>query len=258
MKRTLAIFFLLAISLTPMMAQDDRLDELGFEEAPLKDEPIPYFAVGVGPILNVAFPNIDDVNARAVELGLDEMSTPMLQWGVEIFSAIGVIPNVRAGFSWVNGEVKTNKSMTVDGQSVDRAMNYDMSLATIYADYAIVPTKGLAILPGLGFGWGTQTITTYQGVADRDWTDYADSTNINTSPDAFSELENGVLYLVPRVNLEYAVTPFIGVRAQAAYTWQFSAGSWNGNRTSTVSGVPDGINVSAFSAQVGVFVGLFN
>lgn len=258
MKRSLAIMMFLSLSITPMLAQDDRLDELGFEEAPLKDEPIPYFAVGAGPVLNVAFPTIDDVNARAQQLGLDPMETPMLQWGGEIFSAIGIVPNIRVGFAWVSGELKTNKDMQVSGVDVNRSMVYDINQATIYADYAIVPAKGLGILPGVGFGWGSQNISVTQGAADRTWDDYADTTSLNTSPDAFSEVENNVLYLVPRLNIEYSITPFIAVRAQAAYTWQFSTGTWTGNRTSTVSGVPDGISVSAFTAQIGVFVGLFN
>ena len=259
MLRTITLLLVAFMVAVPMTAQDDRLDELDFDEAPLEDEAVPYFAVGIGPVLNIAFPNLDDLNTRASDLGLGEMPTPMFQWGVEAFTAIGFVPNIRVGFTWFNGTSNVSSGdfsdITGDGTLLKREQQYDVSSSTIVVDYAFVLAKGLALAPGVGFGWSTQTISTYQGVANRDWNDYG---NINTSPDTFSELERGALHLLPRVNLEYALTPFLAIRAQGAYMLQISGSDWTGNRVTTVGGVPDGISVSAFSAQVGVFVGLFN
>jgi hypothetical protein len=39
---------------------------------------------------------------------------------------------------------------------------------------------------------------------------------------------------------------------------QVSAADWMASKTSVVTGVSDGINMNAFSASIGVFVGLFN
>lgn len=249
----LSVFtFLLAM---PAIAQDDRLDDLGFEEAPIRDEAVPYFAVGVGPAFTFSFLPMDDVNARAKELGVGEMSSPMTMFGAEIFSAIGLIPNIRAGFSWMSGTDKQSTTLAGTTPQVDRTMEYSVSMSAIHIDYAIVLAKGLALAPGLGFGWGTQNITAYQSVHNRDWTDYD---SINVAPDMLSEVEHSVLYVPARLNLEYAFTPFIAIRGQAAYTLQVANGDWKGNRTASVSNVPDGISVNAFSAQVGLFVGLFN
>ena len=159
MVRSIATFLILAMMATPMLAQDDRLDDLSFDEEPLQDEAVPYFAVGLGPVLNVAFPNVDALNTKAADMGLDEMSTPVIQWGAEIFTAIGLIPNVRAGFSWVSGTSRNSKDNVDLGQGASgtRSMEYNLSNRTIHVDYAIVPAKGLAILPGVGLGFGTQT-----------------------------------------------------------------------------------------------------
>lgn len=244
-------------SVSSVYAQDDRLDDLSFDESPLQDEVVPYFAVGLGPVFNVAFPNVDDLNAAAQAMGLDALSTPMIQWGAEIFTAVGIIPNLRVGFSWVAGSTQTSAPNVDLGNDLTgtRTMAYSLSHRTIHVDYALVPAKGLAILPGLGFGFGSQTITRYQSAGERSWSDY---TSIATAPDAFSELERSALYLTPRVNVEYAVTPFIALRGQVAYNYQFDASGWLGNRTATIANVPSDINMTALGAQLGVFVGLFN
>jgi len=254
MVRSIATLLTLILLATPILAQDDRLDDLSFDEAPLQDEAVPYFAVGLGPVLNVAFPNMDALNARTGDLGLGDMNTPVIQWGAEMFTAIGLIPNVRAGFSWVSGTSRSSKDNLDlgDGVTGTRAIEYNLSNRTIHIDYAIVPTKGLAILPGVGFGFGTQTLAVYQSQTEATWEDWGGGVN------SFAELERSTLMVVPRLNIEYAFTPFIAVRAAAIYNWQFSENDWTGNRVSTVSGVPDDLNMSVFSAQIGLFVGLFN
>ncbi|MBI2794029.1 MAG: hypothetical protein HYX66_05175 [Ignavibacteria bacterium] len=248
-----AALFLVCIA-APGFAQDDRLDDLDFEEAPITDEPVPYFAIGVGPVLTIGFPSWTDLNTRTNDLSLDAINGPLLQWGAEIFTAIGVVPNVRVGFSWVNGSNQTQKTFGSGDTKLAKTLNYRLNSVTFHADYAIVPFKSFAILPGAGLGWGTQTISTFQAYPNRTWNDY----KIQTSPDMFSELTRTSFYVMPRLNVEYALTPFVAIRAQAAYTLSLTSEGWTGNRVSNVSGVPSGISVDAFSTQVGILIGLFN
>ena len=257
--RFVAPLLLAFLIVLPVHAQDDQLDDLNFEEVELPEEDVPYFAIGIGPVLNIAFPSLDALNTRGMGLGLDEMTTPMFQWGGEIFSAIGVFPNVRLGFSWVSGSSTTlsDTMQIADGVTGKRGMEYELGAQTIHVDYAFVPAKGFAIIPGVGFAFGSQRILTYQSVADRDWSDY-DGTLINVGPDEFHEMDRTTYSVVPRLNFEYAFTPFIAIRGQAAYTLQIGEGSWTSNRLANVTGVPDDLSSSAFSAQVGLFVGLFN
>ncbi|NQW29205.1 MAG: hypothetical protein HQ472_01665 [Ignavibacteria bacterium] len=258
MRLALVALFIMVLVSSPLLAQDDRLDEFAFEEVPLKDEPIPYFAIGVGPVFQFSFPNMDDLNARATQLGLGPLDSPLLQIGGELFTAVGLVKNLRVGFSWVAGSLSTTADKMIDTFTVSRTMKYSLSSRTIHIDYAWVPFKRFTVLPGIGFGWGNQTIATYQSMKNRTWDNYADTTGISTSPDAYADLTRAILYLAPRLNVEYAFTPFVAVRAQAAYTLQVGANDWIGNKIAVVSGVPTSINVSAFNAQVGLFIGLFN
>lgn len=255
MLRFVIIGFAMAVYALPLWAQDNRLDDLDFEEVPVSEEVVPYFAIGAGPAFTFSFLPMDDINARAADLGMGKFSSPMILYGAEVFSAIGFIPNVRAGFSWMSGLDKQSVSVAGTTPSVERTMEHAVSMSAIHADYAFVVAKGLIIAPGIGLGWGTQGITAYQSQSARNWSDYD---SINVAPDMYSEVSRSVLYFPARLNIEYAVTPFIAVRAQAGYALQFSEGDWKGNRTAVVSGVPSGVSLNAFSAQVGLFVGLFN
>ncbi|HLP29623.1 MAG TPA: hypothetical protein VK147_13375 [Candidatus Didemnitutus sp.] len=258
MNRSLIAILMALATLSPLWAQDEKLDDLSFEEAPLKDEAIPYFAVGVGPAFNFVFNSMTDVNARAKELGIGELQTPVFQLGAEIFTAIGVIPNVRLGFSWVSGSTSSSADVKVNNVAVKRTLLYGISSRTFHLDWAWVPVKSLAILPGLGVGWGDQRIETYQTSSGMDWKDLIDSSTIAPQPNAYTTLQQNTLYLLPRLNIEYAVTPFLNLRASAAYTWQFTGSDWTGNRQATVTNVPENISVSGLNLQFGVFVGLFN
>ncbi len=258
MNRILTALLALSLSTSVLLAQDDRLDDLTFEEMPLKDESVPYFAVGVGPTLSLFMPNYDDVNALGTSLGIGTMSGSIAQWGGEIFTAIGVVPNMRVGFSWVTGNNSVSKDtmFVTNGPSYTRSMKYSVSMRTLKLDYAIVPFKSFAIIPGVGIGFGTLTLETYQSAKNRTWADYG--TIPATSPDSYSILERSVIYAAPKLDLEYAVTPFLNLRLNASYALQLAGGDWTGNRTAVVSSVPDGIKLQGFSAQFGIFVGLFN
>ncbi|MBN9400981.1 MAG: hypothetical protein J0I17_12450 ['Candidatus Kapabacteria' thiocyanatum] len=262
MKRLLLILLAGIVVGTPVLAQDDKLDDLSFEEMPLKDEAIPYFAVGVGPVVTFGFPDLADVNRVGAQLatgsqtgtsGLSDLKSPMVLAGAEIFTAIGIVPNLRVGFSWITGSSQATTDVTVGGTPATRTLEYGLGLRTIHIDYAWVPFKSFSVLPGVGLGWGTQSINYFQGFKGS-----RDLGNFNTPPDVFAQLERSILYVAPRLNVEYALAPFLLVRAQAGYSIQASGSDWKGNRTTVITGVPDGIKAQNFSAQIGLFVGLFN
>ncbi|MDZ4745847.1 MAG: hypothetical protein SGJ05_07575 [bacterium] len=258
MNRSLLAALLCLALAVPALAQDDRLDELSFDEGvSLKDEALPYFAIGVGPVVSFSFPNLDALNVRATELGLAELKTPFIQAGVELFTAVGIVPNVRIGFSWITGSRSSEASIAVGTDTVNRTMEYSLGSRTVHIDYAWVPFRGFSVIPGAGFGWATQTISTYQAPSGIAWDALKDPATPAPST-VFTEMRRSALSVVPRLNIEYAVAPWVALRAQAAYTLQVSDSDWEMNRTAVVTGVPENIKATAFSAQLGLFIGLFN
>jgi hypothetical protein len=240
------------ITFCSVVAQDDRLNELNFDEEPLPEETVAYSAIGIGPSINLFMPNVDDINTLAQQQQLDKMDSPMILVGAEFFTAIGVVPNARVGFSWLTGSVGSIKVIPgPGGVGTTRSLEYAISTRSLHLEYAIVPTSKLAILPGLGFVWASTTITSSASSGSFDWT----ATQNNTSRQV---LEQSSLCLMPRLSFEYAVTPYLDIRLQAAYAAQISASEWTANTNSPAINVPSSIAVNGLNAQLGIFVGLFN
>jgi len=257
MIRHLIAVMILSFAVVSASAQDDRLDELSFDEGvPLKDEDVPYFAVGVGPVATFNFAPLDDVNAMATSLQLDNLNGPVFQAGAEFFAAIGFVKNLRVGFSWVSGNVQSTKDFAAVNEvpAFKRTLEYSLGSRTVHIDYGIQPLKGLAILPGVGFGWGSQTIQVYQAPANLDYTVPFPVSSVS----GFSDLRRNVIYVQPRLNIEYNLSAWLCVRGQAAYTLEVGKGDWLANRTAVVSNVPTNISMSSLNAQIGLFIGLFN
>ncbi len=248
-KLTIVMMF---ITFCSVVAQDDRLNELNFDEEPLPEETVAYSAIGIGPSINLFMPKVDDINALAQRQGLDNMGSPLILAGAEFFTAIGIVPNARVGFSWLKGSVSSTKVIPgPGGAGTTRSLEYAISTRSLHIEYAIVPASKLAILPGLGFVWGYTTITSSASSGTYDWS----SAQNNTSRQV---LEQSSLCLMPRLSFEYAVTPYLDIRLQAAYAAQISASDWTANSDSPAVNVPSSIGINGLNAQLGIFVGLFN
>jgi hypothetical protein len=249
--------YVLALIITSFsaIAQDDRLNSLNFDEEPLPEESTPYSAIGVGPVMNLFMPDVTDVNAKATALGLGNMNSPLLLFGVEFYTAIGIVPNVRIGFSWLTGSVASSGDVTLPNQSVvHRSVDYAVSTKTVHIDYALPLSQSFTVLPGIGLCWGTTQIDVRQNGSSVDWL------NINRSEPSGdnTRLLQSALVALPRLSFEYVLTPFLAIRGQGSYAVQFSTSDWQANGYATVINMPDSISMNGFSAQLGVFLGLFN
>lgn len=252
MFRLSAIVLMTFFSIISATAQDDRLDELSFDEEPLPEETVAYSSIGIGPVFSLITPDVADLNIKAKTMGLDELSSPFLLAGAEFFTAVGVVPNLRLGFSWLSGSVGSVKDLISTGGGTKRSLNFAISTRSLHLDYALVPAAKLAIIPGLGLTSGYTTITSSTISGPYDWS----NDSLMTSQQVF--LEQSSLCLQPRLSIEYAVTPFLNLRAQAGYALQVSASDWTANTHGTALNIPTSIGINGLSAQIGVFVGLFN
>lgn len=248
----LLVILMMFITFGSALAQDDRLNELNFDEEPLPEETVAYSAIGIGPSINLFMPKVDDINTLAKSQGLDAMNSPFILAGAEFFTAIGVIPNVRIGFSWLTGSVGNTKTFPgPGGAGPTKSIDYAISTRALHCEYAIVPASKLAIIPGVGFVWGYSTVTTSNTVGTYDW-------NSQTNATSQQVLEQSALCIMPRLSFEYAVTPYLDIRLQAAYAAQISSSAWTANTHAPAVNVPTSIGINGLSAQLGIFVGLFN
>lgn len=249
LKTAFLIIAFMLVSNINSFAQDDKLDSLSFEVTPVKEEKPPYFALGGGYTGTFLLLKMDDLNAhlKANNFGMSDLKSSMYMSGVQGFTAIGIVPNLRIGFFGMSG---TQTSENNVGDTIT-GVDFSLSYTGFALDYGIILGKSIAILPGISAGWVKATIESYRSKNTAEWVAFKpESANMYRA-------EKSAYFIQPNINLEYALTPFLMARVNAGYSMSFS-GDWKYNNTGTLSNVPKGINANGLTLQFGVFVGLFN
>lgn len=241
-------FVIVMTSSQVLIAQDDKLEELGFEEANYVEEKPPYFAVGGGYIGTFQFMNFDQVNVLARNFGVSDFDGGIFCSGVGGIAPVLIVKNLRVNVGGYSGNLvreakKSDTSLT---------MTVGSSINTFGLDYAFQPIKGLAILPGASFGWGSLNIERATSTQSVDFNPLVPS-----GTQSLSRLGASYIFVQPNVHIEYAVTQFAMIRASAGYSLSFM-GDWQMNGVAAVNNVPKELNANALTLQFGIFVGLFN
>jgi len=93
-------------------------------------------------------------------------SGPLIGWSFNLFSALSpLLNNARVGFSYQSGSQSKEYNpplTTQDAISINFYRNINVSLTGVHFDYAFVPFKSLAVLPGLGVKFGNMSLEQYR------------------------------------------------------------------------------------------------
>ncbi|MDR0927483.1 MAG: hypothetical protein LBO69_06930 [Ignavibacteria bacterium] len=266
------LLLLLAISF-PLFAQDDDFENYSFDD---NSEPtkLPYFALSIGGTSSFLFMDYDDINKKPFHNGAtnnlwkdvldDEFSGPMVCWGFDFFTALSpLLNNFRIGINYETGS--KSLEMNYDEADLDNGITTTINLTRklsvsstgLHFDYAWVPLKSLAILPGIGVKLGAMGIEQYATSIPADWNGagfYNGEIN--------EKIEYTFMAFEPKVNIEYALTSFLMLRASASYVLTidnpFYENAWTINGNNEYTGAPDSVKPQGFAASIGLFLGLFN
>lgn len=261
------------LSCNLIFAQDDEFENYAFDDN--ETQKSPYFALSFGGNTHFLFMNYDEINKK---LGIREVSNklnfsgPIFGWGFNFFSAMSpLVNNARIGINYFSGnQVKEFNNylpmMDTGGSIYNVNENYYRKLSVshtgIHFDYAVVPTKSLAILPGLGLKMGSMVLEEYKTLfvdgTPKEWNKQGLINTISLN----EKIEYSYIALEPQLNIEYAITGFLMLRAAGSYVLSFENpfynNAWTINGNNSLSGVPKSVKPQGFSASVGLYLGLFN
>jgi hypothetical protein len=233
-----------------MYAQDDKLNQFSFEDVPTEEAKPPYFAISGGFTSTWLFTNLSDVNSLASAVVGRGYNSPIVLFGGEAFVAIGIIPNVRVGFMSV-GSVNT---LETSGPSPSKQTRYGVSMNGLSIDYAFTPFKGFSLVPGVRGGWGEVGIEISESAAaSQAYPIYP----VAASGSTMRRMRSDMFFVMPNLNIEYAFTLVSMVRLNVGYNLSFMQ-DWRVDNIANLTGVPTTINATGLTAQIGLFVGLFN
>lgn len=247
MFKNIFAFLLLALcSIASTFAQDNGNLNFQFEETEMTEIKPPYFGLGGGYIGGFVFPKFDEVKIKFSDFS--DLKGGVYLSGAEGFSAIAIVPNVRLGFFGLNGSKSYEKARS----DTTTGVSYAIGFTGFSIDYGYVPFKSFALLSGVNIGWSNITIEKYKSRSRIDWPD------LSNDPTAyFWSIEGKFWFIEPKINVEYAITPFFMIRTGIGYSFVFSK-KWKYNRFATVDNVPTSLNTNGFKVQFGLFLGLFN
>lgn len=222
------------------------------QEETYTEEP-PYFAIGGGYVGEFLFMDVDLANdiVRQFIPGA-QFSSPMYMSGPQAMLAIGIIDNLRVGYSALAA------SQVLTGTPSDtkqREFGLIVKMNGIHVDYAIWRSKiGLTVLPSIVLGWGDISMAAIE--SERNYV--FDPQNPQIPTEKVAIFQSDLWFTKPALQVEYIVTAFTMIRLQASYSLTTLRGDgWRINGV-VAQNMPTSLNGSGLGVQFGLFVGLFN
>jgi hypothetical protein len=238
LKRLLTLFVVALSIQASAFAQDDKLKDFTFDEVPT----MPMFQ------------DFTKLNETVGAITGGTLNGPMWLLGGQGFVAIGIIPNVRVGVFSVAGSSSSER----ESGGVTRRAEYNMSMTGMNIDYAFMPFKGFAVLPGVNLGAGTVSFEASQSSGSRTFPQTFPPSGLPpTATSYMSFIRANHFFVQPNVNLEYAFSLLTMIRLNVGYSFSFM-GDWRADKVAAIANVPSSYNASGVTAQIGLFVGLFN
>ncbi len=264
MKKFISIFAIFFMTFSFLLAQDQDLDKLDFEEQDydkLIEETQNYVVFGGGAILNMKPINYDELNnlISSINFGNNDkdfkFSGMFYQVGAQGLFTIGLIPNVRIGILGIGGSFTPDKILNY--LDVERNIELHSNYTAFNVDYAFVPFDDfkLSILFGLNLGYGDLELKMYQAT---DNFSYSDLKSESDTSNYFYDLSSSFWHIEPMLYFEYAPTVVSLFRMSIGYAYGIYS-DWNLNSSKQiVKDVPSNLNVNGINIQFGIFFGLFN
>jgi hypothetical protein len=170
---------------------------------------------------------------------------------------IMLIPNVRMGGMGMAGWLK---STALDLNGIRRDAEYSVGFGGLTIEYVWPIMERLDVAVGASLGGGSTTLTLRQSNGGSNtWGGEQSLFSQWTAlvpPNTTRTLSGGFFVTVPSVNIEYALTGWLGVRLGASYVSMF-APSWEVDGNYDLIGVPGDVSGRGFMLQGGVFVGTY-
>lgn len=229
-KKLLLIAFMLFGFTSILSAQDEDLDDLSFESYEYQETSPVYFVAGGGFTGSFIFQDLEPLNSEINGLNIEKSNIFMM--GAEGFTAIPYLKNFRIGFSSISGTLESSFS----GTETDWDVRYSLDYTSFAFNYAIIPFRSFAILPGINAGWGNVLFEQY-------------------NQDNMFRNEATFWSLKPHINLEYALAEYLMVRLAGAYSLTFLS-DWKLNYDHE-SNISTDVNGNGMEIRFGIYVGVF-
>jgi hypothetical protein len=230
-------------------------EEFDFDDIPVDEARQYYVAVGGGYLGMLTFMNFDELNKVSNSLGLSNFEGQLFINGGGGLISLLVIPNLRLGVFGAGGSRVMEGDTTIGTERFRRNLRFSSVVTAAQIDYAFRLTRSLTVLPGVMIGAGSNSLEMNQSQSEG--ISFVNTFQPgNQSGNNSARISRSYLFYYPALNLEYALTQFVMIRAGVGYSGSAAPGNWKDGNGLDVQNVPE-IKSDGLSLQFGLFVGLF-
>jgi len=257
MKRLLG-FLLIITLLVPLASAQE-------EPIPPRRTKAPKVGLFAGYTPGLLFVNVAPVNDFLAGTGAAPLSddATFVQGGAGALYIL-VIPDVRVGFMAMGGG-RTSSTVNVDTK-IRQDVTSNVSFGGFTFDYVWTILPKLDVSVGTMIGWGGMDLTLRKQLPGEGQTWDREKDLFGKWPGTpgppvtgnvlTRELSGSFFTLIPAVNVEYAISGWVGVRLGASYVVMM-APSWTLDGEYDLAGVPSSVKGNGFMINAGIFVGTF-
>ena len=227
------------------------------------DEPLPppkragstKFGGAIGFTQGLLFLNVDPINQVMLKENLAPFSgNGLAMLGGQGYGYIMLVQNLRIGYIWMNGKMKSKTLSGNTVREVDLSANY--TGATFDYTIPVVPRLDVSVGMMIGGGGISFDFTRNYGLGQQ-WNGTWDNFGSSTPADEYSGKLSGSFFIwQPSLNVEFAVLRWVQVRAGVSYLGM-AGGSWQRDDRYDLYGVPDDISGKGWTLNSGIFIGTF-
>lgn len=252
MRRLLGLFLIITMLVPLASAQE--------EPIPPRRTKAPKVGLFAGYTPGMLFVNVNPVNDFLLGTGAAPLSDDaMFMQGGAGALYILVIPNVRVGFTAMGGG-RTGTTVNSDTR-VRQDVDINVSFGGFTFDYVWTVVPKLDVALGTMIGWGGMELTLRKQLPGESQTwerekDLYTNWNTTTGNVLTRDMSGSFFTLVPALNIEYAISGWVGVRLGASYVLMM-APSWTLDGEYDLAGVPSSVKGNGFMINAGIFVGTF-
>ncbi len=192
-------------------------------------------------------------NANAAKLS----DGPLALYGGTGYAYIMLVENLRVGGIGMAG-TRTSKALDPT-TNTRRDVDYHIGYGGVTVEYVFPIKPRFDVTAGVMLGGGGVDIKMTRNINGTKvwndlWNEFGDP---NATTDQYSRKLTGTFFIYqPQINVEYAITRWIGVRVGVSYLGM-AGSSWQMDDNYDVTGVPGDVKGEGFMLNTGLFIGTF-
>lgn len=241
-----------------MMSDDELLSGFDYEPSNEEESSNTYNILGLGWRFGATFhENKEFSDYMQSQFQMDEIAMPVIMNGFSAKVALTPTRKFSFGVQYLTGSKKFEKAtLNAPLEDYSRILKYHTSNLNISVDYAIVPFKNFAILPGVGFGLTNIEINYSQIKPEYNYDDAFIAKDYDPNTKLY-KLNGNFFSVDPHLSIQYKLGNNFMLDLSGGYTFPFSP-SWEFNNYAKLNGVPAELKPQGWNFSLGLYLGIFD